>query len=205
MKGHSHSTVALTRLLLLPWLMKPLFAPLIDTVNVFLFNSSPPPPPPPLHHHHLAQYLIRIVRVEKRIYANLMCVCGLVCNIDTYGRIALIWLQRHWTDRGNYGERVGLLVHLMRTQLLTYLFARAQTITAMVKCTMVPIVHPSFDPFWPFQTECCIWVMTVRIWIESTCRTHTLVGRTLLDPIIVYNIYIVDGKWTSFFPQKYFN
>lgn len=90
MKGHSHSTVALTRLLLLPWLMKPLFAPLIDTVNVFLFNSSPPPPPPPLHHHHLAQYLIRIVRVEKRIYANLMCVCGLVCNIDTYGRIALI-------------------------------------------------------------------------------------------------------------------
>ncbi|KAI2801896.1 Major facilitator super domain-containing protein 3 [Blomia tropicalis] len=34
MKGHSHSTVALTRLLLLPWLMKPLFAPLIDTIYV---------------------------------------------------------------------------------------------------------------------------------------------------------------------------
>lgn len=31
-RGHSASSVALTRLLLLPWLAKPLLAPLIDTV-----------------------------------------------------------------------------------------------------------------------------------------------------------------------------
>lgn len=34
-RGHSASSVALTRLLLLPWLGKPLLAPLIETVIAF--------------------------------------------------------------------------------------------------------------------------------------------------------------------------
>ncbi len=37
-RGHSASSVALTRLLLLPWLAKPLLAPLIETVIAFLHH-----------------------------------------------------------------------------------------------------------------------------------------------------------------------
>lgn len=37
-RGHSASSVALTRLLLLPWLAKPLLAPLIETVIAFLLH-----------------------------------------------------------------------------------------------------------------------------------------------------------------------
>ncbi|OTF70249.1 hypothetical protein BLA29_011020, partial [Euroglyphus maynei] len=39
-KGHSPSTIGFIRLLLLPWLMKALFAPLIDMVNFQAKNFS---------------------------------------------------------------------------------------------------------------------------------------------------------------------
>lgn len=78
-RGHSASSVALTRLLLLPWLAKPLLAPLIETVIAFL-------------HHHLSCCALLLFHSSLSSSLIRECstdVCARICKHRLCGLPAL--------------------------------------------------------------------------------------------------------------------